>query len=89
MKKILEAIDYIHSKNIIHRDLKPGILYLNIENILLKDNLNLESVTLVDFGFGAQYSSESGNKFFSKFCGTKLYMAPELISEKIYSKVIR
>jgi serine/threonine protein kinase len=53
----------------------------------LKDNSNLESVTLVDFGFGAQYSSESGNKFFSKFCGTKLYMAPELISEKIYSKV--
>lgn len=60
---IANAIQYIHSKNIIHRDLKP-------ENIFLTEN---DTIKLGDFGIATTRTSLS-----KKWCGTKLYMAPEI-----------
>ena len=51
--KIIEIIEYIHSKGFIHRDLKP-------DNFLLGEK-SKDDVFLIDFGFAKKYIDNEGN----------------------------
>lgn len=70
MKQLLEAVGYMHRKKVVHRDLKP-------ENILVGDNLNL---VVADFGYATYKKIDR----LQEYCGTKVYMAPEIQEQKTY-----
>ena len=74
LKKILSAIEYLHSKQICHRDIKP-------ENIMLSEENDLNSIKIIDFGLSAQNFDLLIN---NDYCGTYIYMSPELIEKKLY-----
>ena len=67
IKQLVSAIYYLHNMipPIIHRDIKP-------ENILLGEN---DIIKLIDFGWSNYINSEIRNTF----CGTPVYLAPEMI----------
>ena len=72
--KILSAIEYLHTKQICHRDIKP-------ENIMLSKENDLSSIKIIDFGLSQQ---NFDNLINNDYCGTYIYMAPELIEKKLY-----
>ncbi len=69
----------MHSKNIVHWDLKP-------ENILLeRKNDNNFEIKISDFGFSCFFDPIEGLEL---FLGSPLYMAPEIIQNKIYNEKV-
>jgi len=72
---VLQAFEYLHSRNIIYRDLKPENLMLNEKGY----------VKLVDFGF-AKHIGNSQKTW--TFCGTPEYVAPEIILNKGHDRAV-
>ena len=68
-KAILNGLEFIHENGVMHRDLKPA-------NIIFKDQSDLSSLKIVDFGLSQKYIVGDG---IDRHCGTKVYMAPEVI----------
>ena len=66
-KKILLAVEYMHSKGVAHRDIK-------LENIMLDGN---GEIKLIDFGLATAYLSDEYNNMTDKV-GTLYSMAPEV-----------
>lgn len=84
MRGIFKGIDHLHSMNIIHRDLKPCNSLSYSENILLAQEGDVSQIKIADFGMSIKI--EGKNQKISTHCGTLIYMAPEIILRKYYSK---
>jgi len=78
IRKLCEAIYYVHSYGIAHRDIKP-------ENILMTDDTEYADIKLLDFGLSKIVGpSQNCNEPY----GTLSYVAPEVLLEKPYSKAV-
>ena len=69
LRELISAIYYLHNMSppIIHRDIKP-------ENVLLTNDSNIK---LTDFGWSNYINFEGEQRL--TFCGTPIYLAPEMI----------
>jgi serine/threonine protein kinase len=47
LRRLLSAVEYLHSKQICHRDIKPANIMLSREN-------DLDSIKIIDFGLSTQ-----------------------------------
>ena len=63
--QIINGLQYLYSMKILHRDIKP-------QNILIND----DEIKICDFGFAKKLKE---NDLISTFCGSPLYMAPEIL----------
>ncbi len=69
LREAAEALDYMHSKGVLHRDIKPANL------------LRLSGhAKVADFGLARLQESQVMS---ATFCGTPVYMAPEVWQAKI------
>lgn len=62
LRKVAEALRYMHSKNVIHRDLKP-------ENLLLTDHTDDADIKVADFGLSEVIQGAP----LTRVCGTWAY----------------
>lgn len=66
--QVLHGLKYIHNKGISHRDLKPDNILIASEDPFV--------VKISDFGLAKMVNNEE--TFLKTFCGTMLYLAPEV-----------
>ena len=79
MVKLIKGLSHMAKKGFIHRDIK-------LENIMLQNSENLESMKICDFGLAIQADQLKADR--NKNCGTPGYLAPEVIANKIYDNKI-
>eukprot|EP01125_Pyxidicula_operculata_P008292 TRINITY_DN2796_c0_g1_i2.p1 TRINITY_DN2796_c0_g1~~TRINITY_DN2796_c0_g1_i2.p1 ORF type:complete len:717 (+),score=144.25 TRINITY_DN2796_c0_g1_i2:48-2198(+) len=73
VKQIVKGLTFLHSKRILHRDIKSDNILLNIDG----------TVKIADLGL-AIIVPEDTNQV-NGICGSKYWMAPEVITGKPYS----
>ncbi|KAE8914694.1 Serine/threonine-protein kinase [Phytophthora fragariae] len=75
LAEMILALEHLHAHGIIHRDLKP-------ENVLISAEGHIK---LTDFGLAKEYVD--GQELLT-VCGTKEYMAPEMLLGKGYDSAV-
>lgn len=68
VSQLLVIFEYLHAQNILYRDLKP-------ENVLI-DDIDTFKIKLVDYGLAKILNTDMT----SSFCGSTVYMSPEMLS---------
>ncbi|KAL8594155.1 hypothetical protein ACOMHN_018095 [Nucella lapillus] len=83
MSKLASAVSYLHKHGIVHRDIK-------LENILMAQNPEDENdklhIKVTDFGLSVVKGGVTPDSMMQDFCGTPIYMAPEILDNKTYSQ---
>eukprot|EP00049_Salpingoeca_infusionum_P013979 m.260492 g.260492 ORF g.260492 m.260492 type:complete len:755 (+) comp15562_c0_seq4:925-3189(+) len=74
-QQMASALEYLRVNGIVHRDLKP-------HNVLLTGDKQKPTIKLADFGFARTLAEE---EMAATFCGSPLYMAPEVLEGKTYT----
>ncbi|CAE7468952.1 rskn-1 [Symbiodinium sp. CCMP2456] len=74
LAQVLRGLRHIHARGIVHRDIKTMNLLLNDEGV----------IKLGDFGVSRQMSENT--VCLHSFYGTPLYLSPELIEGRAYSR---
>ncbi|CAF5160832.1 unnamed protein product, partial [Rotaria sp. Silwood1] len=69
MKKLVSAVNFMHSNDLCHRDLKP-------ENLLFSSPHPNAEIKIIDFGFAKKRTKHQP---MTTPCGTLLYTAPEVL----------
>jgi calcium-dependent protein kinase len=72
MRQLLSCINYCHHNKIVHRDVKT-------ENMMLEVDKALDHMKIIDFGLSTFFYDE--NPRFVEMCGTRDYMAPQVLIE--------
>jgi len=76
--ELTDAIKYMHSQDVIHCDLKP-------ENVLCTHNPSTDNWDIKVADMGLSKVLEHGVRQNLTYCGTPLYMAPEMLRKEQYS----
>ena len=80
LSQLLHALEHLHSRGVVHRDVKP-------QNILVQSQGCLQEpsqfwVKLGDFGLAKD------SHLLATFCGTQLYLAPEVRTRSRYTSAV-